>query len=189
MCTFTHAYINIPPTIIHVTRTHLNSIALPKISCNQPRTARDLTGVSRNIPKKLNMDGQENDPKKPKEELQIYAESELTIQNSSIPVITSPNKGIPEANRQLKTVLHCVTTGTPEYSASQREIFELLVNKPSIKDHIGAERLQNLLNKTKIDKRYFSLNPMELFNKALSYSEKKKIIHEVGGNLAVSVAR
>ena len=115
--------------------------------------------------------------------------SDLVGYPSFIQSRESSSGRIPEANPQLKTVLHGVTTGTPEYSASQREIFELLVNKPSIKDHIGAERLKNLLDKTKIDKRYFSLNPMELFNKALSYSEKKKIIHEVGGNLAVSVAR
>ena len=95
-----------------------------------------------------------------------------------------------EANRQqLKTVLHGVTTGTPQYSATQREMFDLLIKKPSIKEQIGAERLNNLLTKTKIDKRYFSFNPLDYVNKTLSYGEKKKIINEVGGNLAISVAR
>ena len=102
---------------------------------------------------------------------------------------SSNNGRIPEANRQLKTVLHGVTTGTPGYSASQREMFDLLIKKPSIKEQIGAERLNNLLTKTKIDKRYFSFNPLDYVNKTLSYGEKKKIINEVGGNLAISVAR
>ena len=96
---------------------------------------------------------------------------------------------IPEANLQLKTVLHGVTTGTPEYSASQREMFEHLIKKPSIKEKIGAERLNNLMTKTMIDKRYFAFNPLDYVNKTLSYGEKKKIINEVGGNLAISVAR
>ena len=96
---------------------------------------------------------------------------------------------IPEANRQLKTVLHGVTTGTPAYSASQREMFELLIKKPSIKEKIGAERLNNLMTKTMIDKRYFAFSPLDYVNKTLSYGEKKKIINEVGGNLAISVAR
>ena len=68
-------------------------------------------------------------------------------------------------------------------------MFELLIKKPSIKEQIGTERLNNLLTKTKIDKRYFSFNPLDYVNKTLSYGEKKKIITEVGGNLAISVAR
>ena len=96
-----------------------------------------------------------------------------------------------ELNRPaaLKTVLHGVTTGTPKYSASQKEMFELLINKPSIKKQIGDERLNNLLTKTKIDHRYFAFSPLDYVNKTLSYDEKKKIIKEVGGNLAISVAR
>ena len=101
----------------------------------------------------------------------------------------SSNGRIPEANRQLKTVLHGVTTGTPEYSASQGEMFELLIKKPSIKEKIGVERLNNLMTKTMIDKRYFAFSPLDYVNKTLSYGEKKKIINEVGGNLAISVAR
>ena len=126
---------------------------------------------------------------------QLFEESNLNELFEKYPSISqsresSSNNGrIPEANRQLKTVLHGVTTGTPQYSATQREMFDLLITKPSIKEQIGAERLNNLLTKTKIDKRYFSFNPLDYVNKTLSYGEKKKIINEVGGNLAISVAR
>ena len=115
--------------------------------------------------------------------------SDLVGYPSFIQSRESSSGRIPEANPQLKTVLHGVTTGTPEYSASQREMFELLIKKPSIKEKIGAERLNNLMTKTMIDKRYFAFNPLDYVNKTLSYGEKKKIINEVGGNLAISVAR
>ena len=88
---------------------------------------------------------------------------------------------------ETKTIIHAVATGVPEFSLTQREYIDALMEKEPVLSFVDKEKLTSLFMNTCINKRHFS----KCFNPVgnLSSEEKTAMYVQEGTQLAVLTIR
>ena len=91
--------------------------------------------------------------------------------------------------KMTKAILKGCALENPNFILNQMDLFEKIKSRTDVLDNIDEAKLEGIFKNTKIDKRYTTMNHSKLFAKTLNYDERRSNYNDIGGKLAVSVAR